>query len=74
MADKPERQAARDRVAAYHEASLVELVQHVCAAVDEFQAGSLDVAGLDKVIHQYHRASQELWKFCTLDNADLSAT
>lgn len=73
MADKPERQAAPAQVAAYHEASLIVLARRVCAAVEEFQTGSLDVAGLDKVIHQCHRASQELWKFCTLDSAEFTS-
>ena len=73
MADKPERRATRDTVAAFHEASLTDLARHVCDAVDQLQGGTLDVAGLDQVIHQYHRASQELWKFCTLDDAEFTS-
>jgi hypothetical protein len=74
MADKSDRRAARDTVAAYHEASLTALARHVCDAADQFRAGALDVSGLDRVIHQYHRASQELWKFCALDDAEFTSS
>jgi hypothetical protein len=27
-------------------------------------AGEIDALGADEIIHHYHRAAQELWKFC----------
>jgi hypothetical protein len=59
-----EHQPARDRVAAYHQACLAELVNRVGAVVDEYRAGQVEVYGVDETIHQYHRAAGELWKFC----------
>jgi hypothetical protein len=66
VGSKRERQADRAFVAAYHEARLAELVEHVAEAVDGFRAGELDAFDVDEVIHQYHRAARELWKFCWL--------
>ena len=66
VGSKRERQADRALVAAYHEARLGELVERVAAAVDRFRAGELDAFAVDEVIHQYHRAARELWKFCWL--------
>ena len=73
MGAMPEDRAARESVAAYHEASMTELARHVSEAIDRFRAGELDVFGLDRVIHQYHRASTEVWKFCSLDDAEFTA-
>jgi hypothetical protein len=64
MDAKAARRAARERVAGYHEACLAELLAHVTEAVDRHRAGEIDVYALDETIHQYHRAAQELWKFC----------
>jgi hypothetical protein len=36
---KAERRAARERVAAYHEARLAELIAYIVAAVDRYRAG-----------------------------------
>ena len=66
VGSKRERQADRALVGAYHEARLGELVDHVAEAVDRFRAGELDAFAVDDVIHQYHRAARELWKFCWL--------
>jgi hypothetical protein len=57
---------SRKAVAAYHRAALAELAHHVVEAADEFRAGTMDVEAFDRVIHQYHRASQELWTFCSI--------
>jgi hypothetical protein len=51
-------------VAAYHEACLGRLVEHVAAAVDGLRAGQLDVFTVDEVVHHYHRAARQLWTFC----------
>jgi hypothetical protein len=64
MGMSAERRAARDRVDAYHHEWLTELLEHVGAALDRHRAQDLDIYAVDAVIHQYHRAAQELWKFC----------
>ena len=64
MSSKSERRAAREAVAAYHEARLAELVERVGEGVDRFRAGELDAFEADQVIFQYSRAAKELWKFC----------
>jgi hypothetical protein len=56
VATKAERRAARERVSAYHQAQLAELLSHVGAAIDAY--------AVDETIHHYHRAAAELWKFC----------
>lgn len=73
VASKAERQAARDRVTAYHEARLGELLEHVGRALDRFRAGQLDAFEVDAVIHQYHRAAQRLWTFCGESGAQVEA-
>jgi hypothetical protein len=61
---KADRRAARERVAAYHEAQLGELIEQVTAAIDGYRAGEIDAYTVDETIHHYHRAARELWKFC----------
>jgi len=61
---KAERRAASERVAAYHEARLGELIEYVTAAIDRYRAGEIDAYIVDETIHHYHRAARELWKFC----------
>jgi hypothetical protein len=38
----------------------------VAVAADEFRTGTLNVTAFDRVIHQYHRTTQELWTFCNI--------
>ena len=64
MGTKAARQAARERVSAYHQAELAALLTNVVAAVDRYRAGEVDACTLDETIHHYHRAAGELWKFC----------
>ena len=64
VGSKTERQAARALVAAYHEARLADLIEHVAEELDRYRAGEVDAYAVDETIHQYHRAVQELWKFC----------
>jgi len=52
------------RVAAYHEARLAELIEHITAALDRYRTGEIDAYAIDETIHHYHRAARELWKFC----------
>ena len=42
MSSKAERRAAREAVAAYHEAELAKLVERVGEAIDAFRSGQLD--------------------------------
>jgi hypothetical protein len=64
MGTKAERHAARERVSAYHQAQLGELLTHVTAAIDRYRDGESDAYTVDESIHHYHRAAGELWKFC----------
>ena len=64
MGTKSERRAARERVNAYHQAQLGELLTNVMAAIDRYRAGEIDACTVDDTIHHYHRAAGELWKFC----------
>lgn len=61
---KAERPAARDRVAAYHEAQLGTLLAHVRTSFDAYEAGRIDAFELDDVIHRYQRAAKKLHSFC----------
>jgi len=61
---KERRRVARGLVAAYHDAELAGLVEHVADAIERYRAGELDVHDVDEVIHRYHKATQQLWKFC----------
>jgi hypothetical protein len=67
MGTKAERRAARERVAAYHEAHLGELIEYIAAAVDGYRTGEIDAYAVDETIHHYHQAARELWKFCWSD-------
>jgi hypothetical protein len=64
VSTKAERNAARQRVSAYHESQLAELISHVGVAIDSYRGGELDAYAVDETIHHYHRAAGNLWKFC----------
>jgi hypothetical protein len=64
VATNAERRAARERVSAYHQAQLAELLSHVGAAIDRYRTGEIDAYTVDETIHHYHRSAAELWKFC----------
>ena len=64
VSTKADRRAARERVSAYHQSQLAELLRHVGAATDRYRAGEIDAYDMDETIHHYHRAAGELWKFC----------
>ncbi|MFN2562004.1 MAG: hypothetical protein ABR571_12000 [Jatrophihabitans sp.] len=68
---KAQRRAARDRVAAYHEACVTALLDHLLATLDSYRAGSMNIHDADRAIHQYHRATGELWKFCFAPGVDV---
>ena len=73
MTAKSDRQAAREAVAAFHEAELAGLVAHVGSAVDGFRSGQMDAFDVDLVLFQYARAAKELWKFCNLSDPEFVA-
>lgn len=58
------RRTDRALVATYHEAELAGLIEHVTEAIERYRAGELDAYGVDEVVHRYHNAARELWKFC----------
>ena len=64
MGTKAGRHAARERVSAFHQAQLAELLSHVAAAIDRYRDGEIDACAVDETIHHYHRAAGQLWKFC----------
>lgn len=74
VSTKTERQAARGVVAAYHEAQLGVLIEHVGRAVDRFRTGERDAFEVDAVIHQFHRAARQLWSFCALSGRQMEST
>ena len=61
---KESRRVARALGAAYRDADLAGLVEHVADAIERYRAGELDVHDVDEVIHRYRKATHELWKFC----------
>lgn len=73
MSTKAERRAARETVAAYHEAQLTSLIEHVDAGIRRFHAGELAAYEVDEIIFQYSRAAKELWKFCNLGHVESAA-
>jgi hypothetical protein len=73
VSDKAGRKAARESVAAYHEARLSELVLHVAAAIDRYRGGELDAFEIDQAFFQYSRAAKELRKFCNATNVETAA-
>ena len=62
--DKAERRAARELVAAYHQAQLRALLDRVRAGSAQLDKGDIDVFELDSLIHHYQRSATALWKFC----------
>ncbi len=64
MTSNAGRRAAHQRVSAYHESQLAELISHVEAAIDRYRGAEIDAYAVDEIIHHYHRAAGNLWKFC----------
>jgi hypothetical protein len=62
---KRERRAARQAVGTYHEEELGKLLERVRDGFARYDAGEIDAFDLDELIHQYKRAAQKLWSFCT---------
>ncbi|GGK70932.1 hypothetical protein [Ornithinimicrobium pekingense] len=74
MSSKADRRAAREAVAAYHEAQLARLLHRVGEAIDAFRSDQLDAFEVDQVLFQYSRAAKELWKFCNIGSVELTAS
>ncbi len=74
MAEKAERQQAREAVARYHEAMLGVLLEHVADTTDRYRDGKLDAFQVDRVMFQYSRAAKELWKFCNMSHVEFTAS
>jgi hypothetical protein len=72
--DKSNRRADRALVAAYHEAKLADLLEHVRAALARYDAGEMSAFDVDEIIHQYTRAARELWKFCGVTGSQIKMT
>ena len=64
LAEKAQRRAAREVVAAYHQEELRRLLEHVREGFTRLDAGEIDVFELDELIHRYKRAATKLWSFC----------
>ncbi|MCP9490868.1 MAG: hypothetical protein MSC31_13490 [Solirubrobacteraceae bacterium MAG38_C4-C5] len=73
-ASKAERRAARQTVNDYHAAELARLLDHPRDGFARWDAGDIDAFELDDLIHQYKRASQQLWSFCTGTGAHVQST
>ncbi len=63
-ATKSKRRANRALVGDYHREKLGELLEHVRSGFVAYDARQIDAFELDAIIHQYKRATTELWKFC----------
>lgn len=40
------------------------MIEHVAEAIEQYRAGAHDAYEVDELIHRYHEAARELWKFC----------
>ena len=72
MTRESPRRVAQEKLVAYQEAGLTELVRHVGEAVDRFRANELDAFEVDQVLFHYGRAAKELWKFCNLSDVEFA--
>jgi hypothetical protein len=61
---KADRRAARELIAAYHQAQLRTLLERVRAGFAQLDTGEINEFDLDDLIHHYKRSAAELWKFC----------
>jgi hypothetical protein len=68
---KARRRADQALVATYHQARLADLLEHLREGFAEYDAGRIDAFQLDDIIHQYKRATIELWKFCVVSGSRL---
>ncbi len=69
--EQAEWETARERVARYHEQELAKLIGHVRTALAALDAGEIDVFEFDEIAHQYKKAAQKLWSFCSGGASDI---
>lgn len=69
MNDKAARRADQALLAAYHEARLADLIEHVRTGFEQYAAGEIDAFGLDDLIDRYTLAAKALWSFCAVSGA-----
>jgi hypothetical protein len=67
---KTERKEARARIDQYYQKKLAELQKYIYESFREFYAGKMNVFELDRIIHIYHKQSQELFSFITAYNSN----
>ena len=56
----------------YHQARLADLLEHVREGFVRYDAGGIDAFELDGLIHQYQRATVDLWKFCAVSGSQVN--
>lgn len=71
QAEQAAWEAARARVAAYHEQELSALIERLRAGLARLDAGEIDVFDFDDLVHRYKRSAQKLFSFCTGGGADI---
>lgn len=59
-ADKTDRRASRELIAAYHRSELRALLEHVRGGFEQLDSGEIDEFDLDTLIHHYKRSAAEL--------------
>lgn len=64
VSTKAERRTARERVSAYHQSQLAELLSHVGQPSTDTAPARSTPTPRTRTIHHYHRAAGELWKSC----------
>ncbi|MCE8422562.1 MAG: hypothetical protein J5U17_06755 [Candidatus Methanoperedens sp.] len=67
---KTERKEERARIDQYYQKKLAELQKYIYESFGEFYAGKMNVFELDRIIHIYHKQSQELFSFITAYNSN----
>ena len=61
--NKLQRKEARIRIEKYHQEKLIQLQKYIHEGLDQLENGKSDACELDRIIHIYHRQSQELFSF-----------
>lgn len=69
--EQAEWEAARERVGRYHDEEVTKLIDRLRAALARLDAGEIDAFEFDDVVHQYKKASQKLWGFCSGGASDI---
>jgi hypothetical protein len=54
---------ARIRIEKHHQEKLIQLQGYILEGFNQLENGKIDAFELDRIIHLYHRQSQELYSF-----------